>query len=189
MEGRHESIWNVPNVLTMIRAALIPVFWALFMRGQEYAALAVFVAASLTDLLDGYIARKYSLITDFGKLMDPAADKLMVLSVMLGWVIKGVIPWPAAAILLGKEMVMAIGGIVLWRRHVVVYSAPIGKAAQTLMVSSLILCFFHGWFTAHAAFPVHLAVLWCAVGLTLCALVYYVRQGIQWNREAMKNKK
>ena len=188
MDSQRENIWNVPNVLTMIRVALIPVYWALFMRGQEYAALAVFVIASLTDLLDGYIARKYHLITDFGKMMDPAADKLMVLSVMLGWVIKKVIPWPAAAILLGKELLMAAGGVVLWQRHIVSYSAPVGKAAQATMVCSMILCFFSGWLMEHTGFPVHLLALWCAVGLTLCALAYYIRRALRWNREAKNTK-
>ena len=70
MAKAKEKIWNVPNVLTMIRMLLIPVYWVLFMNGHRFIALAVFVIASLTDLADGYIARKYHLITDFGKLMD-----------------------------------------------------------------------------------------------------------------------
>ena len=188
MDGQRENIWNVPNVLTMIRAALIPVYWALFMRGKEYAALAVFVIASLTDLLDGYIARRYHLITDFGKMMDPAADKLMVFSVMLGWVIRRVIPWPAAAILLGKELLMAAGGMVLLQRHIVSYSAPIGKAAQAMMVGALILCFFGNWFMERVGYPVHLLAIWCAVCLTLCALAYYIRRALRWNRKAKNTK-
>ena len=91
---------NVPNVLTMIRLALVPVYVALFVSGQKYAALATFLVASLTDLLDGRIARKYNLITDFGKLVDPFADKVMVLTALFSMaigspVIPPVVPWAA----------------------------------------------------------------------------------------------
>ena len=89
---------NVPNVLTMIRLLLVPVYVALFVSGQKYAALVTFLAASLTDLLDGRIARKYNLITDFGKLVDPFADKVMVLTALLSMAIGSsaippVVPW------------------------------------------------------------------------------------------------
>ena len=112
-EKKNEKILNVPNTLTMLRALLIPVYWAVFMQGHHYWALAIFIVASLTDLADGYIARKYDLITDFGKLMDPFADKLMVLSVMLSLALMGMAPWPALAIILAKELLMVLGGVIL----------------------------------------------------------------------------
>ena len=77
------NVWTIPNVLTILRIILIPVFVVLFFKGQKMAALAVFCAASLTDMLDGYLARKLNQITDFGKLFDPLADKLMVLTAMV----------------------------------------------------------------------------------------------------------
>ena len=71
-----KRIWTVPNILTMIRMALIPVYWVLMIGYKKnYWALAVFVTAACTDMLDGFLARKYHQITDFGKLMDPLADK------------------------------------------------------------------------------------------------------------------
>ena len=109
---KNQKIWNVPNVLTMIRMALIPVFWILFFtEGCRYWALAVYVIASLTDLADGYIARKYNLITDFGKLMDPMADKLMVVSMMMAWGIVGVLPVAPLVIVFIKETIMVIGSV------------------------------------------------------------------------------
>lgn len=169
-----EKIWNVPNALTILRALLIPVYWVLFMNNYVYTALAVFVIASLTDLLDGYIARKYSLITDFGKLMDPLADKLMVLSVMLSQALKGYLPWLPLVILLVKELLMVLGGAVMLRKKIVVYSRAIGKIAQVFVVSALILTFFRDAFDSLGV-PVHLIVLWTAVALTLAALVFYAR--------------
>lgn len=176
MTQEREKIWNVPNVLTMIRALLIPVYWVVFMNGNRYLALAIFIVASATDLLDGYIARKYHLITNFGKLMDPLADKLMVLSVMLSLAIRGWLPWAALIILLCKEGLMVLGGAFMLKKGVVVYAEKIGKYAQALVVSSLVLSFFaEDWFHT---FPLHLIVLWCAVALTLCALGFYGKRAI-----------
>ena len=173
-----ENVWNVPNVLTMVRMALIPVYWALMLKGLKMYALIVYIAASLTDLADGYIARKYNLITDFGKLMDPLADKLLVLSVMLSLAIKGFVPWAPLIILLCKEGLMVLGGVVLLKKGVVVYAEKIGKLAQTFVVSSLLLSFFQPEF-ANLGFPVHLILLWIAVALTLSALVFYGKSAVK----------
>ena len=78
---------NVPNVLSLIRLLLVPGYLILFVRGQKTAALVVFAAACFTDLLDGRIARKYNLITDLGKLLDPVADKVMILTAMFSMTI------------------------------------------------------------------------------------------------------
>ena len=174
-----QKIWNVPNVLTMIRMALIPVFWALFFtEGCRYWALAVYVIASLTDLADGYIARKYNLVTDFGKLMDPLADKLMVISMMLAWVIVGVLPVLPLVILLLKELLMVIGGAVMLKKKIVVYAEKMGKYAQVAVVLSLVACFFHEYFVKIGV-PVHLILIWIGVAMALCALAFYVRRAIE----------
>jgi len=188
-EKRKENIWNVPNFLTMLRMALIPVYWFFMLRDQLYAALAVFIIASLTDLADGFIARKYNLITDFGKLMDPLADKLMSVSVMLSLAIKGIVPWAVLVILLCKEATMIIGGAILYRNHVVVYSIWIGKLAQVMVVTSLLSCFFHEWLQAQLGFPLHLYLLWIAVALTLIALGVYMKNAIRLYRNARSQAK
>ena len=188
-EKRKENIWNVPNFLTMLRMALIPVYWFFMLRDQLYAALAVFIIASLTDLADGFIARKYNLITDFGKLMDPLADKLMSVSVMLSLAIKGIVPWAVLLILLCKEATMIIGGAILYRNHVVVYSIWIVKLAQVMVVTSLLSCFFHEWLQAQLGFPLHLYLLWIAVALTLIALGVYMKNAIRLYRNARSKAK
>lgn len=182
-----ENIWNVPNALTMLRMALIPVFWVFMMKGQDYAALTTFVIASLTDAADGYIARKYNLITSFGKLMDPLADKLMVLSMMLSLAIRGIAPWAVVIIVLLKEAIMVIGGSILYKHQVVVYSRMCGKIAQVVMVIALISCFFHTWLTENLGFPLHVYLLWLGVALTLLALVIYMRWALRMYQE-MKAK-
>lgn len=172
MQQEKQSIINLPNALTLLRLLLIPVFVILIFRDHMMWALAIFIFASLTDILDGWIARKYSLITDFGKLADPLADKLMVLSVMISLGVKGIAPWAAIIILLSKETLMMLGGLLLLRKKVVVYSLPAGKAAQFVLVLALALCFFSEQFD-HMGAPVHLWVLWLGVALAGFSLVYY----------------
>lgn len=177
---------NVPNVLTLIRLFLVPVYLAVFSAGHKYIALAIFIIASFTDLLDGRIARKYNLITDFGKLVDPFADKVMVLSVMFTMAlgnaaIPAVLPWSAVIILLGKELVMVVGGLVMLKHGLVVYSSMIGKVAHCVFIASLVLSFFHDWFLQTCVgwfLTPDLIILWIAVFLTLCALVFYAVKSI-----------
>jgi len=172
MQTEKPSALNLPNALTTLRLLLIPVFITLMCRDQMMPALGVFVFASITDVADGWIARKYNLITDFGKLFDPLADKLMVLSVMTMMVVKGIAPLAAVIILVLKELLMLVGGFLLMKKHVVVYSLPIGKTAQFITVLALMLCFFHETF-AGWAWPPHLVMLWLVVALALVSMVYY----------------
>ncbi|MBQ4434972.1 MAG: CDP-alcohol phosphatidyltransferase family protein [Clostridia bacterium] len=188
----NKRIWTVPNVLTMLRMALIPVYWVLMSEGKMIPALCTYIVASLTDVVDGYIARKYNQITDFGKLMDPLADKLMVLSVMLSMIIPmggrpGILPLLPFVIVLAKELLMVLGGLVLYKKGIVVYSKIIGKAAQVLMVSALLLSFFYEYFDSIAK-PVYLWVLWAAVVLTVCALCYYAADIFRQLREQKAKK-
>lgn len=182
---------NVPNVLSLIRLLMVPVYIVLFVRGMRYPALIVFCAACLTDLFDGYIARKYHLITDLGKLLDPFADKVMVLTAMFSMAIGNAaippaIPWAAVAVLLLKELVMVAGGLLLLKKGIVVYSSMIGKTAHCLFIAGLVLSYFHeefirlcpGW----PATP-DVIMIWIAVAVTLCALAFYVMDSVKKARE------
>ena len=183
--------WNVPNVLTLIRLFLVPVYIVLFAIGEKYSALTVFLLASFTDLLDGRIARKYNLITDFGKLMDPLADKVMVVTAMFSMAIgnktiPAVIPWAAVIILFIKELIMVIGSAVMLRYQIVVYSTMVGKVAQCMFIASLVAVYFHDWFVQLCAgwfLPLDLILMWTSIVLTLCALFIYVTRSLRVGRE------
>ncbi len=186
MDKTRENIWNVPNILTMIRAALIPVFLVLYYSSLRYAALTVFLLASATDLMDGYIARKYNLITNFGKLMDPLADKLMVISVLLVQTVSGILPAAAVIIVVLKELLMVLGGMFMLKKGIVVYSEPVGKAAQFLFIVALSLSFFHQDFLTAGALQWDMLTLWVSVGLTLLALAFYARRALEKLRAVRK---
>lgn len=178
---------NIPNLLTLLRLFSVPVYVVLFVDGRKYPALIVFLAACLTDLLDGFLARKLNQITDFGKLVDPFADKVMVLTAMFSMTlgsaeIPPVIPWAATLALLLKEGVMVIGGLVMLRHHIVVYSSLIGKTAHCVFIGALVATYFHDfWIHALPGWPMSLdlILIWLAVALTLYAMVFYIINSIQ----------
>jgi len=171
------NVWNIPNVLTIIRMILIPVFVILFFNNQKMAALAVFCIASFTDFLDGFLARKLNQVTDFGKLFDPLADKLMVLTVMVCQTFWGPLPLVAVLIVALKELVMVLGGMFMLSKNVVVYSNIYGKAAQVGFIASLILSFFHDKFEDGnikvLGMTPDILLLWITVALAIIAMVVY----------------
>ena len=161
-------------MLTMIRMAMIPVYVILYVAGQRVTALVVFIFAGSTDFLDGYLARKYNQITAFGKLMDPIADKGMVITVMLSQTLTGIIPPIAVILLCLKESVMIVGSyLMLKKKDIVTFASPIGKIAQTSFCISLGLTFFHTSFESMTV-PWDMVTIWISLGLTLVAMVYYV---------------
>ena len=172
-------IWNVPNTLTMLRILLVPVFAYLYLNGHRMPALAVYCTAALTDLADGYIARKYRMITDFGKLMDPLADKLMTITMGVCMVIRGDVPAAIVIILAAKECLMVAGGLLLLKKGSVAYSRWIGKLAQAVVVSGFLLAFFSDRFEAWGVPGLHVTVLWIGVALTVAAFGYYAVGMIQ----------
>ena len=135
---------NVPNILTVIRFILIPVFAYLLCTGHYVAAVIVFLAGGLTDVLDGYIARKYNLITSWGKIADPMADKLMQITALLilSLVLK-IIPIELLAIIVAKEMLMGIGALILYKQNNYVVSADwYGKMATVVFYLAIVMLIF-----------------------------------------------
>ena len=176
------NIWNLPNVLTILRMLLIPVFVVLHAAGMGKLALLTFCIASFTDWLDGHIARKYGLITDFGKLMDPLADKLMVCTALVMQGLAGVFPVPAIVIVIIKELVMIYGSSYMLHKNIVVYSNIWGKLAQCSFILALVLSFWHHDFN-HLHLPIDRVVLWIAVAIAIIALVDYTRSSLRTLRE------
>lgn len=133
----------VPNALTVIRFLLIPIIVIACVQGQYILAIAVLSISGLTDILDGTIARKYNYITDFGKLMDPLADKATQISLLTTLFIKGAIPIWILAVVVLKEFCMVSGASFLYGKELVVSSKWYGKLATVLfyvaMVISLLL--------------------------------------------------
>lgn len=165
-------VLNVPNVLTIIRIVLIPVFIALYSGGQYIPAFAVYALASLTDLADGYLARRLNQITSFGKLMDPLADKLMQLSMIICLAATGYLPWWALAVLLAKELLMVAGSaLLLKKRDVVVMANWAGKAATVLLVVGIAAIF--PWHAVEILRRIGYVLFYAGLCVSLYAMVNY----------------
>ena len=131
------------NKITIFRVVLIPVFLVLAYTERLYAALAVFVLASLSDLLDGYVARHYNQITNFGKFMDPLADKVLVMAAMCFFVERGRMPGWALAIVLLREFAVSGMRLVAVEQGRVIAAGWSGKVktAATMVCIALMLLF------------------------------------------------
>ena len=106
-------IFTIPNILSFVRLLLVPVFLVLIVRGEDGFALLVLVISSITDFLDGIIARKLNQVTRLGQLLDPAADRLFIFTALIGLAVRGVIPWWLVIVIVGRDVMLAILGITL----------------------------------------------------------------------------
>lgn len=106
-------IFTIPNLLSLFRLLLIPVFLVLLVNGQYVWALVVLVGSSLTDFVDGFVARHFNQISRVGQLLDPAADRLFIFSTLIGLAWTGFIPWWLAGVIFGREALLLIVGVIL----------------------------------------------------------------------------
>lgn len=118
---------NLPNKITMLRIILIPVFLILAYAGLVFPALLVYIIACVSDFVDGHIARKYNLVTNFGKFMDPLADKILVLSAMCFFVESGQMPGWTVAIVLFREFAVSGLRLIAVEQNRVIAAAMSGK--------------------------------------------------------------
>ena len=163
---RRDKIVNIPNCLTIIRIALLPVVVWRFRKGDSLGALMFYLLAMLTDAADGIIARKFNQITALGKLLDPIADKLSLITLIGLFVADGQIPLWLLGIILLTEITLIAGGAVALQRGIVVYALPIGKVTTVAFVTSIVVRFL-GW---RSTADVLLGV---SVALSMVALVWY----------------
>jgi len=106
-------ILTVPNVLSFIRLALVPVFLVLIIAGEDRLALIVLVVSSVSDYLDGVIARRFRQISRLGQLLDPAADRAFIFAALIGLAIRDVIPWWLVVVIVGRDLMLVVLGVVL----------------------------------------------------------------------------
>ena len=138
---------NTANKLTLSRVIMIPLFLVVLYLGfpfSQYVALAIFILASVTDFVDGYIARHYNQVTDFGKFMDPLADKLLVMAAMLWFVETGRFPAWALLIVIAREFAVTALRLIAVERGRVIAAAWSGKIkTASTMVCICIMLVFH----------------------------------------------
>ena len=107
------EVWTIPNILSMLRLALVPVFLVYIVLGDYIVALVVLVVASLTDLLDGYLARRLRQVTRLGQLLDPAADRLYIFAALVGLAANGLVPWWIVVLIVARDVFLLALAVVL----------------------------------------------------------------------------
>lgn len=174
---------NLPNKLTMLRVFMIPIFVVFMLVDitpfDNWIALAIFIIASLTDLLDGKIARKYNLVTNFGKFMDPLADKLLVCSAMICLVEMHVIPAWIVIIIIAREFIISGFRLIASDNGVVIAASYWGKFKTVFQMVMICLMIAN----IPALQIVTDIVMWVALILTVVSLVDYLWK----NKEVMKD--
>ena len=104
---------TIPNLLSFVRLLLVPVFFVLIVTDQVFLALVVLVFSSLSDYLDGLIARRFGQVTRLGQLLDPAADRLFIFAALIGLTVSQIVPWWFVAIVVGRDLLLLALGVVL----------------------------------------------------------------------------
>lgn len=164
---------HLPNILTIIRFLLIPAILIAVFTENYLLAVIIFTLSGITDIADGFIARKFDLISNFGKLMDPLADKLTQVSMLSALAIKQIIPLWILIIVLLKEIIMVSGASFLYGKDVVVYSRWYGKLATVLFYVAIVISLLKSQFTNVLNIDIYLYYL--ALISTIFALIMYVK--------------
>ena len=167
---------NIPNILTILRFILIPIILYFIFTGHYLLGFIFFTISGITDILDGAIARKFNLVTNFGKLMDPLADKLTQISVLATLVFQKIIPFWILVVVLLKELLMIIGASFLYGKDVVVYSKWFGKLATVLFYLAIVCSLINKEFALTGVWQNLDFILYCiAVIATVFSFVMYVK--------------
>ena len=166
---------NLPNKLTMIRMVLVPVCMALILLNYNIIAVIVFSLACLTDFFDGYLARKYNLVSSFGKIMDPLADKLLTFGALFCFIQTGTVSvWPAT-IIVAREFFVTCMRVVAVSKGKVIAASWWGKVKTNVQMFSLIFAI-----ACFNIFPTATAVvLWISAIFTIASWVAYVFENIE----------
>ena len=183
-----KKVLNLPNAVTMLRIGVIPVFFLLLLSPGPTESLVIagiFVVASLTDLLDGYIARKYQIVTTMGKFLDPIADKLVVNTAMILMIPLGRIPaWIVAIIIIRDFTVDGIRTIAS-SEGVVIQASRVAKQKTLCQVVAVTALMIHYPFLGADAHLVGMAILYLALVLTVYSGLDYLMKFI---KEVLKKK-
>lgn len=168
---------NLPNVLTMVRFILIPVFLTLFFFGERFAAFGIWLLAGLTDILDGYLARKHNMVTPAGMMLDPLADKLMMLTVMLSLLWAGDLSIAAALAMLVRDAGMIAGAALMhFKGKRTVPANWMGKLTTVLYYIAILFIYFQRT-QAHA-------ILWGVILFSFVTTFMYLVLVVRVNRKS-----
>ncbi len=165
---------NLPNKLTMLRVLAVPVFIIVYLLGHIYVATIIFISASATDALDGHIARSRGLVTNFGKIMDPLADKILVISALVILVQLSVVPGWMLIVILAREFIVAGLRTVAAADGIVIAAGFSGKLKTVSQMIAVPLLLLENWPCRYIGVPLDMIMLWICVILTVISGIEYI---------------
>lgn len=174
---------NVPNLLTVLRLVMVPFAVYCALKQRMILGFIIYLAACATDVLDGYIARKFNLVSDAGKLLDPLADKVMIMAMVVTFTVMGLYPIAILIIILAKEILMIIGAIFLYRKNVVVQANWSGKSAALLTHVSIGLAFLSFFYKQAYYYVMLIAIIATLVSLAQYTYLYFFKKEPEDNAE------
>jgi len=169
---------NAPNLLTISRFLLIPLFVVVFFTGHSVSAFWILVLAGATDVLDGYLARSRGQVTEIGSMLDPLADKTMMIAVIISLLISGMISWQAAAAMFIRDAGMIIGSAFFhFRGKKTVPANAMGKLTTVLYYFAIMFIIYR--------FPFAEAYLWFVIVFSFATSIMYIFKFKSINREKL----
>jgi len=165
---------NLPNRLTLLRVIMVPFFIVFYIKGYFLISFVLFVLASLTDLLDGHIARKRNLISNFGKIMDPLADKILVYSAFCLMVENGLVPSWMLIVILVREFAVSGMRTVAASEGIVVAADLSGKIKTVLQMIAVPMLILTGVIISDVWFTLSMAMLWASLIMTVYSGIQYI---------------
>lgn len=154
--------------MTFFRLCLVPVFFWLFLNGLSLAWI-IFLLAALTDLIDGWLARRLDQVTSLGQVLDPLVDRVLIVAALLALAYAETISWPTFMLILGRDVIIISGYLVLWHEGVKMKVSDFGRVTTLVLLVSLFLLIIKLSFAPY--------VFWLAVGLYLFSGALYIVQG------------
>ena len=173
----------MPNILTIIRFIIVP-FMTYFLINENFTiAILLYVLASATDVLDGFIARKFNLITDLGKFLDPLADKLLQFAALVGLWVVGLIPLWIVVIFFIKEISMGLGAIKLLKKHIIIQSKWFGKLSTIFFFMAIVASMLSSKIKLLSSYIIPLFIL--ALMSLLFAFIMYLSSYIKETKKEL----
>jgi CDP-diacylglycerol--glycerol-3-phosphate 3-phosphatidyltransferase len=172
-----ERAFNIPNSLTMLRIILAPIFMILLLNNKYIGAFIVILIASITDFLDGQIARRFNMQTAFGRMLDPIADKVLIFCAIVALLIKFNFPLWVGVIILARDLIILLGGFLFWRRDKQELLVPniFGKVS-TLFQLTTIVVFIVASIKGYYALWIDI-LIYLTVTMTLLSGIIYIFKG------------
>lgn len=172
---------NIPNLLTLLRFFLLPVYLWIFAKGHLELAFFIIVLAGLTDVLDGYLARTRGQVTELGRMLDPLADKCLMIVVILSLLESHLIPWSAAGAIFLRDAGMIVGSAFFhFRGKRTVPANMMGKLTTLLYYFAILFIFFQ--------FQFAIIYLWAIIVLSFVTLVVYIHRFLILNARSLQDR-